>query len=235
MNKLSVVIPAYNEEGSIKKGSLKEVWDFLNKQKYDWEIIVVDDGSVDKTLTLSRAFVKSHKNITVLPEPHRGKGGSVIAGMLKTTGDIVLFTDMDQATPIEEFEKLNTKLKEQDDKISQLESEQVLKSFGIDKLTEGAVKATVRVDSRVVKASEDYLEAKKNEMILSGVKEAFNHRKMALENEVKLFLAGYFSNPVIKKENKDDFQEMHRQSVNNELKKNKRLIKLRDKQKGDKE
>ena len=105
MNKLSVVIPAYNEEGSIKKGSLKEVWDFLNKQKYDWEIIVVDDGSVDKTLTLSRAFVKSHKNITVLPEPHRGKGGSVIAGMLKTTGDIVLFTDMDQATPIEEFEK----------------------------------------------------------------------------------------------------------------------------------
>lgn len=112
MNKLSVVIPAYNEEGSIKKGSLEEVWSFLKKQKYDWEVIVVDDASTDKTLFLSQEFAKTHKGIKVFAETHRGKGGSVIAGMLKTTGDIVIFSDMDQATPIEEFEKFIPKFEE---------------------------------------------------------------------------------------------------------------------------
>lgn len=112
MNKLSVVIPAYNEEGSLKKGSLDEVWNFLNKQKYDWEVIIVDDASTDRTLFLSQEFAKTHKGIKVIAEPHRGKGGSVIAGMLKTTGDIVIFSDMDQATPIEEFEKFIPKFGE---------------------------------------------------------------------------------------------------------------------------
>lgn len=112
MNKLSVVIPAFNEEKSIKGGSLEEVWKFLKNQKYDWEIIVVDDASKDNTLSLSKEFAKTHNGIKVFAEPHRGKGGSVIAGMLKTTGDIVLFTDMDQATPIIEFEKFIPKFGE---------------------------------------------------------------------------------------------------------------------------
>ena len=109
---LSVVIPAYNEETSIKNGSLLDVWSFLKKQKYDWEIIVVDDASTDRTLSLSKDFAKRHIGIRVLEEPHRGKGGSVIAGMLKATGDIVIFSDMDQATPIEEFEKFIPKFEE---------------------------------------------------------------------------------------------------------------------------
>jgi dolichyl-phosphate beta-glucosyltransferase len=106
MRKLSVVIPAYNEEKTIKNGSLEEVWNYLHGQKYDWEIIIVDDASTDKTLLLSQNFVKSHSRIMVLAEPHRGKGGSVIAGMLKASGDIILFADMDQATPIDQIEKL---------------------------------------------------------------------------------------------------------------------------------
>jgi len=112
--RLSVVIPAYNEERSIKKGSLDEVWNFLDKQRYDWEVIIVDDASTDKTLLLSQKFAKTHRGIKVLTEPHRGKGGSVIAGMLKATGDIILFTDMDQATPIEEFEKFLSMFKKYD-------------------------------------------------------------------------------------------------------------------------
>lgn len=112
MDKLSVVIPAYNEEASIKSGSLVEVWSFLKKHKYSWEVIVVDDASTDRTLSLSQKFAKTHEGIKVLAEPHRGKGGSVIAGMLKATGDIVVFTDMDQATPMEEFEKFIPKFKE---------------------------------------------------------------------------------------------------------------------------
>lgn len=105
MKKLSVIIPAYNEEETIKNGSLQEVWSFLNKQKYNWEVIIVDDASTDKTLALARTFAAKHNHISVLAEPHRGKGGTVIAGMLKSEGDIILFADMDQATPIDQIEK----------------------------------------------------------------------------------------------------------------------------------
>ncbi|MEK7061155.1 MAG: dolichyl-phosphate beta-glucosyltransferase [Patescibacteria group bacterium] len=106
MQKLSVVIPAYNEEKTIKNSSLDDVWSYLSKQKYNWEVVVVDDASTDKTLALSTEFAKNHKGIRVLAESHRGKGGSVIAGMLKASGDIILFADMDQATPINQIEKL---------------------------------------------------------------------------------------------------------------------------------
>jgi len=112
MQKLSVVIPAYNEEKTIENGSLSDVWNYLNKQRYDWEIIVVDDTSTDNTLDLSQTFVKNHKNVIVLKEPHRGKGGSVIAGILKASGDIIIFADMDQATPINQIEKLLPKFNE---------------------------------------------------------------------------------------------------------------------------
>lgn len=103
---LTVVIPSYNEKLSIKKGSLNSVFDYLVKQKYTWEMLIVDDGSTDNTIELSKAFSKNKKNIRIIEEPHRGKGGTVIAGMLAATGSIVLFTDMDQATPINELEKV---------------------------------------------------------------------------------------------------------------------------------
>ena len=109
MKKLSVVIPAYNEEANIGNGCLAEVWNYLSRQKYDWEVIIVNDASTDKTLTLCRDFAKKHRGLKVFDEPHRGKGGSVIAGVIKSTGDIVIFTDMDQATPLSELEKLMPK------------------------------------------------------------------------------------------------------------------------------
>jgi len=97
---ISIVIPAYNEEKSIKKGSLKRVHNFLKKQTFTWEVLITNDGSTDKTLELSRAFSKTHKNFKVLDEPHRGKGGTVIAGALAAKGNYVFFSDMDQSTPI---------------------------------------------------------------------------------------------------------------------------------------
>lgn len=114
MMKLSIVIPAFNEEESIRNGSLLEVWEYLRKQKYSWEVLLVDDKSTDKTLELMRSFAKNHNNFLVLAETHRGKGGTVIAGMLKASGDIVLFTDMDQATPITQTEKFLPKLEKYD-------------------------------------------------------------------------------------------------------------------------
>jgi glycosyltransferase involved in cell wall biosynthesis len=103
--KLSVVVPAYNEEPNLRRGVLSGLAEYLKDQDYAWEVLVVDDGSTDSTAKFAERFVKKHKGFKVMKEPHRGKGGTVIAGMLKAKGEIVLFTDMDQATPIDQIEK----------------------------------------------------------------------------------------------------------------------------------
>lgn len=103
---LSVVIPAYNEHNNIKKGCLEQVISYLEKQSYSYEVLVVDDGSTDDTIKLAKVFAQKHKNVKVLPQPHRGKAGTVIAGMLAAEGEIVLFSDLDQATPITQLEKI---------------------------------------------------------------------------------------------------------------------------------
>ena len=108
----SIVIPAYNEEANVRRGVLEIIWKYLKKQKYSWEVLVVDDGSDDNTVKLAMDFAKKHKEFRVLREPHRGKGGTVVAGMLAAKGEIVLFTDMDQATPINQIEKFIPKFKE---------------------------------------------------------------------------------------------------------------------------
>ncbi len=102
---LSVVIPAYNEEKSIKKGVLDSVYNYLKKQNFTWEVVIVDDASEDNTADLVSNFLKKHKGFRLLREPHRGKGGTVIKGVLESKGKIVLFTDMDQSTPINQIEK----------------------------------------------------------------------------------------------------------------------------------
>lgn len=107
---LSIVIPAYNESENLRSGVLNEVSEYLSKQKYTWEVIIVDDQSTDNTAELAEEFAKKHPGFRVLREVHRGKAGTVIAGMLSSEGENVLFTDMDQATPLKEVEKLLPKL-----------------------------------------------------------------------------------------------------------------------------
>lgn len=109
---LSVVIPAYNEAYNLRTGVLDSVYDYLSNQKYTWEILFVDDGSTDNTLKIANEFAKKHANFFVLDEPHRGKAGTVTAGVLKAKGEIILFTDTDQATPIDQVEKILPKFKE---------------------------------------------------------------------------------------------------------------------------
>ena len=107
MNKfLSVVIPAYNEEYNLRTGVLDSVHDYLLEQKYSWEILFVDDGATDGTVRVANEFAKKHTGFNVLKEPHRGKAGTVTAGILKAKGEIILFTDTDQATPIDQLEKI---------------------------------------------------------------------------------------------------------------------------------
>lgn len=112
---LSVVIPAYNEVKNLKRGVLASVYEYLSQAKYSWEVLIVDDGSTDKTTVIIEGFVKDHLGFKLFKEPHRGKGGTVIAGMLKAEGDIVLFSDMDQSTPIDQIEKFLPKFRQGSD------------------------------------------------------------------------------------------------------------------------
>jgi len=108
---LSVVIPAYNEEYNLRTGVLDSVYSYLSRQNYTWEILFVDDGSSDLTASIAKEFGEKHNGFSVLKEPHRGKGGTVIAGMLKARGEIIVFADTDQATPIDQLEKILPKFK----------------------------------------------------------------------------------------------------------------------------
>lgn len=101
---ISIVVPAYNEEKRLGK-SLKTLVDYC-KENFDiYEIIVVDDGSKDKTSDVAAQF--SRQNVRILRnEPNRGKGYSVKRGILEARYNPVLFSDSDLATPIEEVEKM---------------------------------------------------------------------------------------------------------------------------------
>lgn len=103
---LSVVIPCFNEETNIRLGSLDKVTRFLERQQFTWEVLVVDDGSSDQSPRLLDGFARANTGFTILHNAHLGKAGTVIAGMLHAKGDIVLFSDLDQATPMTELPKL---------------------------------------------------------------------------------------------------------------------------------
>lgn len=103
---LSVVIPCYDEMANLHKGVLEKVQRFLEKKKESYEVIIVDDGSKDGSVEFVRAFIKDNPQFRLIKNPHLGKAGSVTAGVLSATGKYILFTDMDQATPIEEVNKL---------------------------------------------------------------------------------------------------------------------------------
>ncbi len=103
---LSVVIPSYDEMANLQKGVLDKVKSFLDKKKFPYEVLVVDDGSQDGSEQFVSKFVKENKSFSLIKNPHLGKAGAVTTGMLQAKGEYVLFTDMDQATPIEEIDKL---------------------------------------------------------------------------------------------------------------------------------
>ncbi|MCC7492097.1 MAG: glycosyltransferase family 2 protein [Fimbriimonadaceae bacterium] len=103
---LSVVVPAYCEEQRLPAG-LRRIREWLAAWPGRAEIIVVDDGSSDRTSAVATAELAGFPAATVLRnEPNAGKGASVRRGMLSARGAIALFTDADLSTPIEEFAKL---------------------------------------------------------------------------------------------------------------------------------
>lgn len=101
-----MVIPCFNEEKNLKSGVLKEVADYLKNQHYTWEVIIVDDGSTDESVTLVEDFLRENSGFSLIKNPHQGKAATVVTGMLTAQGRYVLFSDLDQATPINQIEKL---------------------------------------------------------------------------------------------------------------------------------
>ncbi len=113
---VTIVIPAYNEQARIAK-TLYGIKDYLSQQSYSFDIIIIDDGSQDLTSEVVKVvdyyteeikeqsageLVQNIKNV--------GKGYSVAKGLSIAKGDVVVFTDADASTPIEEIEKLITKI-----------------------------------------------------------------------------------------------------------------------------
>lgn len=102
----SIVIPAYNE-GARLGATLEKVLGYLRAQGWSAEVIVVNDGSRDNTADLVREFAEKNSMLRLVENPgNRGKGFSVRNGMLKARGEVVVFSDADLSSPIEEMPKL---------------------------------------------------------------------------------------------------------------------------------
>jgi dolichyl-phosphate beta-glucosyltransferase len=109
---LSVVIPAFNEERRLGD-TLEEIRLFMERNGYEYEVIVVDDGSSDDTVKVAQVsrLAKASRLELVSNERNRGKGYSVREGLGKARGDLVLITDADLSTPIRDLHKLMGALK----------------------------------------------------------------------------------------------------------------------------
>ena len=102
----SIVIPAYNESQRIV-ATLDKVLAYVAEQRWNAEIVVVNDGSRDDTAAIVARYTAAHPHVRLVENPgNRGKGYSVRNGMLHARGDVALFTDADLSSPIYEAPKL---------------------------------------------------------------------------------------------------------------------------------
>ncbi len=101
---LSIVIPAHNEESRLP-GTLEQVFRFIEKQSFPAEIIVVENGSTDRTYEIAHEFAKKNPRLRVIRNDWRGKGLAVQRGVMEAKGEYVFLCDADLSMPIEEISK----------------------------------------------------------------------------------------------------------------------------------
>lgn len=101
---LSIIIPAYNEEQRLP-ATLMKVDQFLRTQPYEGEVLIVENGSTDRTLEISREYANSHPSFRVISEVDRGKGLAVRRGMLEANGSFLFMCDADLSMPVEEIQR----------------------------------------------------------------------------------------------------------------------------------
>ena len=103
---ISLVIPAYNEEKRLDE-ALKDICDFFTYSGFICELILVDDGSKDRTLEITKTYLNKIKNLTILCNARNyGKGYSIRQGVQRARGSIIGFIDADYKTPIGEMNKI---------------------------------------------------------------------------------------------------------------------------------
>lgn len=100
---LSIVIPAHNEQNRLP-GTLEQIFRFLEQQSFTFEVIVVENGSSDRTHEVAQEFAKRHKSLLVI-QSEKGKGAAVQRGMLAAKGDYRFMCDADLSMPVEEIMK----------------------------------------------------------------------------------------------------------------------------------
>jgi len=111
---LSIIVPSFNEELRLPR-SLELIAAYVNASKRGCEVLVVDDGSTDRTAEVGASFSDRIANLRVLKNgDNRGKGYSVRHGMMEAKGENVLFTDADLSAPIEEADQLLSALQQYD-------------------------------------------------------------------------------------------------------------------------
>jgi len=101
---LSIIIPAYNEESRLPD-TLEQVIRFLEKQTFTSEIVVVENGSRDRTYAIAQEFAKKNGNVRAIQNEARGKGLAIQRGMQEAKGEYLFMCDADLSMPIEELSK----------------------------------------------------------------------------------------------------------------------------------
>jgi dolichyl-phosphate beta-glucosyltransferase len=103
---LSIVIPCYNEAANLQSGVLDEVFAYLDTVGFQWELLISDDGSTDDGRELVKRLIAGRPNVFLLENGHSGKPAAIMAGIRQARGEYLLFTDMDQSTPLVELQKM---------------------------------------------------------------------------------------------------------------------------------
>lgn len=113
MPRYSLIIPAFNEEARLGP-TLEAALRYFQEQAQSLELLVVDDGSLDRTRELVAELARENSTIKLISyQPNRGKGYAVRCGMLEASGELLLFADADGSTPIEEVQRLEKALTEE--------------------------------------------------------------------------------------------------------------------------
>lgn len=113
---IGLIIPCYNEEVNIAKGVLDKIGNFTKNDNRFAEVIIVDDGSTDKSKNIiKKKYLTQFEKFILIENNHQGKAYAIITGIHSSKSEHVFFSDFDLATPIEESEKLIVEIKKRND------------------------------------------------------------------------------------------------------------------------
>jgi glycosyltransferase involved in cell wall biosynthesis len=101
---LSIIIPAHNEENRLP-GTLEQIFRFLEQQSFSSEVLVVENGSSDRTYEVAQDFASRHSNLRVIRNDQRGKGLAIHRGVQDVSGEYIFLCDADLSMPVEEISK----------------------------------------------------------------------------------------------------------------------------------